>query len=274
MKSLAANNTASTVPVIAGVEITTDLEGRFNLNALHKASGLGEDKSPSQWMRRSTTKALINELSVNSHLADKVINSIKGGVTPGTFAHELLAVSYAGWISPAFQLQVNQIFLDYRTGNLQSAPMALPSMKELALMVVKVEEEKELLTFKNQQLAQQVEVATPKVEFHDKVVAAHGAISLANAAKILGTGRNRLCEFMRHNGWLTRRNEPYQEKITAGLLDVKLGSWDHPDHGVQQSVTALVTGKGLAQLQRLLSNRSYTNPNLSQPVTKNGMSLI
>ncbi|EOB3110387.1 TPA: phage antirepressor KilAC domain-containing protein [Yersinia enterocolitica] len=274
MNSLAANNTASTVPVIAGVEITTDLEGRFNLNALHKASGLGEDKSPSQWMRRSTTKALINELSVNSHLADKVINSIKGGVTPGTFAHELLAVSYAGWISPAFQLQVNQTFLDYRTGKLQSAPMALPSMKELALMVVKVEEEKELLTFKNQQLAQQVEVATPKVEFHDKVVAAHGAISLANAAKILGTGRNRLCEFMRHNGWLTRRNEPYQEKITAGLLDVKLGSWDHPDHGVQQSVTALVTGKGLAQLQRLLSNRSCTNPNLPQPVTKNGMSLI
>lgn len=27
------------LPVIAGVEINTDTEGRFNLNALHKASG-------------------------------------------------------------------------------------------------------------------------------------------------------------------------------------------------------------------------------------------
>ncbi|HHL2713081.1 TPA: phage antirepressor KilAC domain-containing protein [Yersinia enterocolitica] len=273
MKSLAANNTASTVPVIAGVEITTDLGGRFNLNALHKASGLGSNKAPAQWLRTLAAQELVREVT-DMQICTSPLHSIKGGLYQGTFAHELLAVSYAGWISPAFQLQVNQTFLDYRTGKLQSAPMALPSMKELALMVVKVEEEKELLTFKNQQLAQQVEVATPKVEFHDKVVAAHGAISLANAAKILGTGRNRLCEFMRHNGWLTRRNEPYQEKITAGLLDVKLGSWDHPDHGVQQSVTALVTGKGLAQLQRLLSNGSCSNPNLPQSVTKNGMSLI
>ncbi|EKN5087806.1 DNA-binding protein [Yersinia enterocolitica] len=290
MNSLAANNTASTVPVIAGVEITTDLEGRFNLNALHKAHlalnpALHKNsKQPADWLKIDQTIDLIKEISnsedfhsfpgfnsEDSHYGFVVASAGRYG---GTFAHELLAISYAGWISPAFQLQVNQTFLDYRTGKLKPAVTQLPSMKELALMVVQAEEEKELLAFKNQQLVQQVEVATPKVEFHDKVVAAHGAISLANAAKILGTGRNRLCEFMRHNGWLTRRNEPYQEKITAGLLDVKLGSWDHPDHGVQQSVTALVTGKGLAQLQRLLSNRSCTNPNLPQPVTKNGMSLI
>lgn len=37
----------------------------------------------------------------------------------------------------------------------------------------------------------------------------------------------------------------------AGLLDVKLGKWEPPDHGLQQSVTALVTGKSLAKLQPL-----------------------
>lgn len=40
----------------------------------------------------------------------------------GTFAHELLAISYAGWISPAFQLPVNQVFMDYRTGKLAPKP--------------------------------------------------------------------------------------------------------------------------------------------------------
>lgn len=45
-----ATNSTS-LPVIAGVEITTDAEGRFNLNALHKASGLGSAKKPSNWLR-------------------------------------------------------------------------------------------------------------------------------------------------------------------------------------------------------------------------------
>lgn len=41
-------NSRQVVPMIAGVEITTDAEGRFNLNALHKASGLGEGKTTSK----------------------------------------------------------------------------------------------------------------------------------------------------------------------------------------------------------------------------------
>ncbi len=116
-------NGANQLPVIAGVEITTDAAGRFNLNALHRASQAGGHKSPTQWLRRGETNALIAELEsqdVNLHLAP--INKIHGGSAPGTFAHELLAVEYAGWISPAFRLQVNQTFIDYRTGKLEPAP--------------------------------------------------------------------------------------------------------------------------------------------------------
>ncbi|PHM54521.1 KilA-N domain-containing protein [Xenorhabdus sp. KK7.4] len=122
------NNVANkNLPVIAGVEITTDSEGRFNLNALHKASGGDAHKKPSQWLRRNETQALIAELesnslkniqSVNLHPARKSINIVNGGNNQGTFAHELLAVEYAGWISPKFRLQVNQTFIDYRAGKL------------------------------------------------------------------------------------------------------------------------------------------------------------
>jgi anti-repressor protein len=247
--------TENRMPVIAGVEITTDLEGRFNLNALHRASGLGDDKKPSQWLRRSSTKALIDELRVNLHPEQNVITSVNGGQNPGTFAHELLAVEYAGWISPAFRLKVNQTFIDYRTGKL-SMDRTIPSAKELALMVIQAEEEKERLVSQVNQLENQMFEDAPKVEFHDKVAIAHGAMSIAQAAKILGTGRNRLLQFLRQIAWVTRYNEPYQEKIETGYLDVKLGSWDHPDHGVQQSVTTLVTGKGLTKLQRLWDERN------------------
>lgn len=108
------------------------------------------------------------------------------------------------------------------------------------------------------ELAEKVEVQSaqilefkPKAEFYDQVAVAQDAISVGEAAKVIGTGRRRLFQFMRHHGWVTRKNEPYQSKIEAGYLDVKLGSWEHPDHGIQQSVTTLVTGKGLTKLQRL-----------------------
>lgn len=128
------------LPVIAGHEITTDEHGRFSLNAIHRASGLDPSKRPSNWARTIQAQELITEMESecsnmsiqqspnsgfgssgqdqNSCLAPIVSKKGGGG---GTFAHELLAVSYAGWISPKFQLQVNQVFLDYRMGKLQQA---------------------------------------------------------------------------------------------------------------------------------------------------------
>lgn len=128
-------------PVIAGVEITADAAGRFNLNALHKASGASEDKSPSQWLRRKSTKELIEELkrnllkdsqNVNLHSAQKPIDTVNGGIAPGTFAHELLAIEYAGWISPSFRLRVNQTFLGFRTGKLAPVNSSLPDFNDPA----------------------------------------------------------------------------------------------------------------------------------------------
>lgn len=110
---------------------------------------------------------------------------------------------------------------------------------------------KQVATEKAKVLEAKVEEDAPKVEFFHKVTIAPGAITLAETSKILGTGRTRLSSWMRQIAWLRRNNEPYQDRIEAGLLDVKLSSWEHPDYGMQRSVTALVTGKGLAKLQRL-----------------------
>ncbi|MCK2155615.1 KilA-N domain-containing protein [Citrobacter braakii] len=121
-------------PVICGVEITTDAEGRFNLNALHKASEQGKSKAPNEWLRLKQTKELIEELESNllknnqagdSRLAPKAVNSVHGGSGHGTFAHELLAIEYAGWISPAFRLQVQQAF--YEAGIMSNTAPALGS---------------------------------------------------------------------------------------------------------------------------------------------------
>ncbi|EJT9179584.1 KilA-N domain-containing protein [Salmonella enterica] len=115
------------VPVICGVEITTDAEGRFNLNALHKASGSEKKNGPSYWLVLDSTKQLIVELEKQTTEISVVTIEGRNG---GTFAHELLAVEYAGWISPAYRLQVNQTFLDYKTGKLTPTNTILPNFDD------------------------------------------------------------------------------------------------------------------------------------------------
>lgn len=112
-------------------------------------------------------------------------------------------------------------------------------------------------TESEQRLLAAREADRPKVEFAEQVEAAPDAISIAQAAKILDTGRNRLMARLREIGWVTRLGEPYQDKINAGLLDVKVGSWEHPEKGLQRSVTALVTGKGLAKLHQLVGATAH-----------------
>lgn len=129
-------------------------------------------------------------------------------------------------------------------------PASLSRMDILKL-AMQTEEERLKLEQEKRHLEQQIETEAPRVAFAKQVEIAPDAISVAQAAKILGTGQQRLFAFLREIGWVTRYNEPYQEKIEAGLLDVKLGSWQHPDHGLKQSVTSLITGKGLAKLQPL-----------------------
>lgn len=126
------------LPVVVGVEIPLDEHGRYNLNTLHKASGEGEEKAPNRWLRTKQAKELINQLEAkllktfqtpNVALGQNVINVAKGGVTPGVFAHELIAVSYTGWIRPDFQLDVNQAFIDFKSGN---SELKLPSLSHMA----------------------------------------------------------------------------------------------------------------------------------------------
>lgn len=138
---------STSLPVIAGVEITTDSEGRFNLNALHKASGLGKAKQPANWLRLDSTKELINELDQSSDLRTASVDTVVGSANPGTYAHELLAIAYASWISPSFHLQVNQVFLDYRTGKLSQSVAALPQtyIEALECLII-AEKEKVAIT--------------------------------------------------------------------------------------------------------------------------------
>lgn len=80
--------------------------GRFNLNALHKASGAEKKKGPSYWLALEGTKQLISELERQTTEISVVTKEGKNG---GTFAHELLAIEYAGWISSRLSTSISML---------------------------------------------------------------------------------------------------------------------------------------------------------------------
>lgn len=156
----------------------------------------------------------------------------------------------------AFKKALIKAFFEMRDElNKRQAPAENLSRMDILQLAMQSEEDRIRLEQEKLKLEHQLEEEAPRVAFAKQVEVAPDAISVAQAAKIIGTGQRRLFAFLRQIGWITRHNEPYQAKIEAGYLDVKLGSWEHPDHGLKQSVTALVTGKGLAKLQKLWSER-------------------
>lgn len=98
------------------------------------------------------------------------------------------------------------------------------SRKELALMVVQAEEEKERLALENEKQQKQIEKLQPKADFADKAFAMEGKCDIGQAAKILGLpfGRNTLFKKLRELGvFFANRNEPKQKYIDAGYFEMK-----------------------------------------------------
>ncbi|MBU2714123.1 phage antirepressor KilAC domain-containing protein [Zooshikella sp. WH53] len=100
---------------------------------------------------------------------------------------------------------------------------------------------------------EEIREAQPKIDFFDDVTNADDAITIAEAAKVLDTGRNRLMSYLRAIEWVNPNNEPYQATINSGNMDVKLSEYYHPVQGLKKCITPLITGKGLTKLKRMRS---------------------
>ncbi|MBJ7555383.1 phage antirepressor KilAC domain-containing protein [Marinomonas spartinae] len=151
-----------------------------------------------------------------------------------------------------FKKRLVKAFFEMRD-QLQSSEQGDKQLSKMDILKLAMESEEQRLKLEqvNQQLSAKVEQDAPKVQFAERVYISPDAISVGEAAKIIGTGQRRLFDFLRNIGWISRRNEPYQQKIEQGLLNVKLSNFQHPEHGLKQSVTTVVTGKGLTKLKQL-----------------------
>lgn len=128
------------------------------------------------------------------------------------------------------------------------------SRKELAIMVIQSEEEKERLALENEKKQKQIESLQPKADFADAAFNAEGKVDIGQAAKILGLpfGRNTLFKKLKERGILFKRNEPKQKYVDAGYFELTqlppIHRNNHPDLIVMK---VLCTQKGLAYINYL-----------------------
>ena len=104
------------------------------------------------------------------------------------------------------------------------------SRKELLLMALQAEEDKERLALENEKQQKQIERLKPKAEFADCIMKSKDCITIGDLANILkqsclfSKGKNALACWMRNNGYLLqkgiRRNMPTQKSMALGLMRV------------------------------------------------------
>lgn len=237
----------SNTPVIAGVEITTDGEGRINLNSLHKASGGAKKDGPSYWFALDSTQDLVQEFDRQTTGISVVKKEGRNG---GTFAAEELAVSYAGWISPAFQLEVNRTFIAARKGQNETMPATLSGPQLMAAALIEAD-----ATMKAQ--AQQIEDMREDVEALGRISSADGSLSITEAAKGLGVRPRDLFNWLSQNGWIYKRNGAgawlgYSSKCNYGLLEHKTTTVLRADGSEKVTEQVRITAKGITRLAKLI----------------------
>lgn len=100
--------------------------------------------------------------------------------------------------------------------------------------------------------AEVIKALMPKADFHDAVSSAINGQTIDQAAKVLGTGERRLFKQLKEQGYLRPNNEPYQEYIDRGYFRLREKKRNLPTGEVLVYTQTLVTGKGLAFLQKKL----------------------
>lgn len=89
----------------------------------------------------------------------------------------------------------------------------------------------------------------PKVEFYDSFVDAKELLTMEEAAKQLGMGRNKFMDYLRSIKALTNANLPVQRLIDDGKFQVKYTPWKSGNkQGTQH--TPMLTARGLLLLKK------------------------
>ena len=164
-------------------------------------------------------------------------------------------------IAKQFKKKVKEILKSIRKHGMYATDELLDNPDLLIQVVTKLKEERELnrrLQEENEEKNKLIEKQKPKAEFYDEVIDSTTVIGMKEVADILkvkGYGRNNLFKFLREQGILNRKNEPYRKYIEQGLFEIKESKYI-VDNEVKIKPTTYVTQKGLDYIRKILNKQN------------------
>lgn len=101
--------------------------------------------------------------------------------------------------------------------------------------------------------AEKLEALEPKGKVYDQIIESDNLLTLNDAAKSIGIGRNNMMRELRLMNILRRNNTPFQAFIDRGYFQVKVKPVVKGE-SVENYTQTFVTGKGLVWLSKKLSD--------------------
>jgi anti-repressor protein len=123
----------------------------------------------------------------------------------------------------------------------------IPTTFAEALRLAADLEEKKVL------LEQKIEQDAPKVQFAEDVEQSEDAVLIGTLAKVFGIKPRSMFELLRQEGYLDKKNIPYQRYIIQGLFTVKETPYK-TNEGIKINMTPMITGKGQLYFHRKFFN--------------------
>jgi prophage antirepressor-like protein len=142
-----------------------------------------------------------------------------------------------------------------RTGSYTVPHVPADPLEQVLMLATRLQETAKTAIEERQKRLQAEEtlrLAAPKVQSFDALMSAGNNMTVASAAKILGTGQKRLFSSLRNRGIFMKSNLPYQEYLDRGYFEVKTRALQMGDTTQAYSQT-YVTPRGLEYLRKALT---------------------
>ena len=133
--------------IVNEMTITTDIEGRYSLNDLHRAAGGEKKHQPAFFMQNNNFKNFLELLTHGKPRFEPMVRK-QGRYGGGTWVCKELVYKYAMWINPHFELKVIQTF-DKLMIDSYEKPASMAALNELT---AKIESDKDVASFCGKEL--------------------------------------------------------------------------------------------------------------------------
>lgn len=233
----------------AGILEIDQEKGMVNLTRIAKHFG----KNVYDWSRNQSTQSFLDAYATEFPETQILVSARGGDAEQGTWAVRQVALHFAQWISPQFNVWcIKKLDELFQTGKTELVSARRLTNKEVLIMALEAEERAE-------QAEQRLIEAQPKVAFYDEVTESKDVLDFAAVAKVLNRkdfGRNRLLEYLRTQGVLRQNNEPYQQYVDRGWFKIVETKWTDKNGNTKINIKTVVFQKGVDGIRKILNSIS------------------